>query len=291
MCMDEKSYIFFEDKNFSNIVVLSFIDFELTQLEFLEVKNKRSKIEYYFTAGPAIIEHIILSFPEIDMLTYLDADLYFFSSPEPLFDEMQNYSIGIISHKLSGIRKIYEKYGIYNVGWLTFRRNENGLKCLEIWKNDCLNWCYDYFDKQNDRFADQKYLEKWSDLFHDLKIIEHKGANVAPWNAGNYNIHLIDNKVFIADETLIFYHFSSLKQINARHFNTGISKYFYTPSEILKQNIYIPYIKNLLLNIQVTNNNLIAPRYKYNTINWRDTTQLWSVKIRKILFDEKIILD
>ncbi len=33
------------------------------------------------------------------MLTYIDSDIFFFNSPEAIFNEIKGYSVGIIEHK------------------------------------------------------------------------------------------------------------------------------------------------------------------------------------------------
>jgi len=64
----------------------------------------------------------------------LDADCYFFSSPESLFAELNDNSIVIVPHQFSKNNKKLEKNsGIYNAGFVMFKKDNNSLKCLHWW--------------------------------------------------------------------------------------------------------------------------------------------------------------
>ena len=45
--------------------------------------------------------------------------------------------------------------------------------------------------KDDDAFADQKYLDGWPGLFKNVTVVQRKSANVAPWNLDNYDIRTI----------------------------------------------------------------------------------------------------
>src|SRR6185312_2452525 len=105
-------------------------DLEETDCELAGSKQTRSRIEYYYTCGPAFLQYCLERFPEIDLLTLIDADLYFFSNPEPIFRELADASVGIIEHRFSEKQYALKRFGTYNVGWTSFRRDVNGLACL-----------------------------------------------------------------------------------------------------------------------------------------------------------------
>src|SRR5207237_1146927 len=89
------------------------------------------------------------------------------STIEPLFEEMQAKSIAIIAHRFSDAFRKWEWNGIYNVGWVTFRRDDNALSCLRWWREQCIEWCYDRIE--DNRFADQKYLDDWPTLLGSVR--------------------------------------------------------------------------------------------------------------------------
>ena len=190
------------------------------------------------------MQHILDINPNINALTYLDADLYFFDSPEAIFKEAVDCNVTIVSHKFNTRLKKFEKYGKYNVAWITFVRNAEGMRCLNDWAKDCLDWCHDFVD--GDKYGDQKYLDSWTIKYKDVCDLQHKGANLAPWNFANYKIIERDGKIYVDEQPLIFYHFAGLKQLDAHTFTTSANKYLFRLPKMIKLKIYLPFIKSLL---------------------------------------------
>ncbi|WP_288883164.1 hypothetical protein [Pedobacter panaciterrae] len=245
-CMCDESYSFLKEINYSNAKLVHFSELEKFIPELLFAKTNRSKVEYFYTCSPATCYYVLSNFNKINLVTYLDADLYFFSSPEPIFKEIGNSSIGIIEHKFGWLTKRNIIYGRFNVGWISFKRDYDGMKCLKDWMDDCIDWCYQKLE--GNRYADQKYLDQWPVKYNNICIIEHKGANLAVWNISNYRIRKENNDIYIDDDLLIFYHFANLKQIDHFLFKTDLSRVFKRTAGIIKTDIYIPYIIRLLSN-------------------------------------------
>ena len=245
-CMDDESFKTIKKIKKRGIIPISYNQLEIHYPELLIAKSNRSIIEYYFTCTSAICSFIFDNYSDTDLLTYLDADLYFFSSPEPIYKELEGASIGIIEHKFNFIGKLlYEKYGKYNVGWTSFKNDKVGRKCLEDWRLNCMSWCYDRLE--NGQFADQKYLDYWIEKYSGVHVIKYIGANLAPWNVGKYNIEidLKTKQVKVNKQNLIFYHFASFKQLDKYEYKTNISLYFTYLSIKIKNFIYLPYLSSL----------------------------------------------
>ena len=187
--------------------------------ELAACKDGRSKIEYYFTCTPCLPTYVFETNPDIADVTYLDADLYFYQSPDLVFDEIGDNSIAITPHKFSPAHKPAERYGIFNVAWITWRNDEAGRKCLADYRRNCLDWCYDR--EEDGKFADQKYLDSWPKDYPGVAILDHKGINVALWNVENYDFTKKDGEIFVDEQPLIFFHFHGVY-----HFGPGE---FYVP--------------------------------------------------------------
>jgi hypothetical protein len=241
--MDEVTYRILTDMQLPQVHLISLPDFEKDDFQLLQAKENRSLIEYYFTCTPSLPLYVLNHAPEVDIITYLDADLYFFSSIEPVYQELGNGSVLIIGHRFPPALKHMEIYGIYNVGMLSFRRDNNGLACLQSWRDSCLDWCYDRVE--NERFADQKYLDNWPDKFSGVVVLQHKGAGLAPWNLANYN-YTRKNKEFLIDgQPIIVYHFQGLKWINRWIYDANIKLYKTRLMGMVKYGVYIPYLMEL----------------------------------------------
>lgn len=246
MCMDDDSYSYMNSNPIKNTIPIHYSKMETFFPELLVAKQNRNKVEYFFTCSPVVCNYIIKNNLNIESITYLDSDLYFFSSPKIILDEIKNKSIAIIEHRFNWITRRQIKYGKYNVGWITFRNDDEGLKCISDWMLDCLNWCYQKVER--DRFGDQKYLNKWPEKYKNIHIIKCIGANVAIWNIGNYRFSKKNDQIMVDNEKLIFYHFANLNQISLSCFKTNLSRVFVKLSGIIKNDIYMPYVKTLIIN-------------------------------------------
>ena len=244
LCMDHKSHDILTQMALPNLKLIALEDFEKVDEELLAIKSTRSVVEYYFTCTPSLPLYVLNNFSDVDLITYLDADLYFFSDIAPIYEEISGYSIAIIEHRFPPHLLDRAKSGIYNVGWISFKRDKNGFNALNWWRERCLEWCYDRVEDK--RCADQKYLDDWLSRFDNVIVLQHKGVNVAPWNIANYAIHCKGESVWIDDQPLIFYHFHGFKQLTGRMYDTGLRAYKEILNDILRSAVYEPYLRMLL---------------------------------------------
>jgi len=243
LCMDNSCYNILSQMKLLNMNLISVADLEKSDLELLRAKRNRTLIEYYFTCTPSFLVFILSNHPEIDIITYLDADLFFFADPEPIYAEIGDHSIAIIEHRFPAYLHHMEQHGIYNVGWLSFRRDERALTCLRWWRSQCLEWCYDRVE--HGRFADQKYLDDWPDRFHGVVVLHHRGANLAPWNLPNYTIRGHGHRVCVDEQPLIFFHFHGFKQRRSWLYDPNLALFGVKLSKVVRSKIFAPYIQML----------------------------------------------
>ncbi len=254
LCWDDTAAQGIKNENLTDAIVVRPEQVEAYEPRLKEVRPTRSKIEYYFTVGPAFLEFVFSIDPEVDLLTYLDSDLYFFSSPEPIFEELGKNSIGIIDHCFSPSLIECRENGIYNVGWNMFRRDSFGLECLKWWKDRCIEWCFDYVD--GPRFADQKYLDDWPVRFKGVCVLKNPGANLACWNIANYRLEKGEKGLLVDGHPLIFYHFHGFKEIRPWLFDSSLRSSGLRLNSFLKNNLFMPYLKELF---RQTNGYHLAP--------------------------------
>ena len=244
LCMDHMTYEVLRSLELPGLHPIALDDFERDDEALRNSKQNRSKIEYYFTCTPSLPLFILKNWPDVDLITYLDGDLFFFANATPLFEEIGSASVAIIPHRFAPHIAHLEKHGIYNVGWLSFRRDSHGLACLRWWRERCIEWCYDRVE--NERFADQKYLDDWPTRFHNVCVVKHKGANVALWNVGNYRLRWVNGTVRVGDQPLIFFHFHGVKEVTDWLYSVDWEAYAVAPSLVLRRKIFARYIAILV---------------------------------------------
>lgn len=239
LCMDDIVYEQLKSMNLASVKLIRLQDFEGGDEELLNVKPTRTMVEYCWTISPSLPLYILKHNSDFKYITYLDSDLYFFSSPEVIFEEIGSASIAIVRHNYS--KELYyleERSGIYNVSWVTIKNDQYGLACLHWWRERCLEWCYNRFE--DGKLGDQIYLNDWLERFTGVHVIKNKGVNLAPWNVNKYHLSYANDKIFIDEDILVFYHFHSFKMFSRNNFLPYYSSYLISNHD--RELIYIEYM-------------------------------------------------
>lgn len=224
----------------NNVEVVSLSEIEAHFPDLPPCRSNRSLIEYYFTLTPHIVQYVFDKAPDAERVAYLDSDLFFFGPPAVVWRLADGAPAAIIPHNFQPAARHLEKYGTYNVGWVSFSRSNQGLACLDFWRTSCRDWCYDVPDRG--RFADQGYLDRFAEFAPDLAVIEHKGCNLGPWNIGRGNIYEEDGQVFVDGDPLIFFHFTGFKKgLFGRWYNSH-RLYRAITTDVMRDSIYRPYL-------------------------------------------------
>ena len=244
LCLDDATFDYCSNLSLPSLKPISLGELERADPELQATKATRSTVEYYFTCSPCLPLHVLRLNPTIDSVTYLDADLYFFSSPEPLFEEMGNGSILMIEHRFSAANSDHLKYGRFNVGYMSFRNDDSGRKCLEWWREQCVEWCYDRLEET--RFADQKYLDAWPSLFPGVVVSRNAGANLAPWNLDRHRVSRSNGRIYVDNSELVFFHFAGIRGRHTIWIDLGVSEYSTRVLPcVVRKHIYLPYLRLL----------------------------------------------
>jgi hypothetical protein len=173
-------------------------------------------------------------------LTYLDADLFFFSDPEKVFDGLGKCSIGITPHRLIPSKRHLEVNGRYNVGWVTFLDTRSGRSCLAQWANRVREKC-----SETEGCGDQLYLNDWPTDYPGEVCELGIGVNVAPWNVANWELTSNEGIVYLATPRLGDYEYDCVP-IVCYHFHEYIHGERLTNYELRdedRRRIYAPYVE------------------------------------------------
>lgn len=239
---DENCYHVLKKINLSKATIISLTEFE--DEELLKVKSSRNKAEYCWTSTSSTILYVLQKY-KVEMCTYLDADIFFYSSPKPIFDELGTKSILITEHRYSPQYNKEVKSGKYCVQFITLKNDENGLKALKWWRERCIEWCYARYE--DGKFGDQLYLNDWTERFEGVHVLQHLGGGIASWNVQQYKFSFENNRLIGTKNQsskkfeVIFYHFHYLRFFTNGKVELG--------RRVLTQNVidifYKPYIREL----------------------------------------------
>ena len=231
-----------------NLRIVGLSAVEADDPELAAAKANRSRVEYYFTLSPVWPRWLLKRYPEIEQITYVDADMALFGSLDPVFQAMDEAraSVLVTAHRFPSWLTAYERHGRFNVGILSWRRTPAGIACLDRWRGECLTWCYDRLEA--DRYADQKYLDAWpAALGNDLCVLEHAGVNYAPWNWRSCPwIVGRDGRVGVGGMPLLLFHAARFRPLlGTIWWQSGHLDYGVMPFR-LRNAIYGPYARLLM---------------------------------------------
>lgn len=240
LCLDVQTEVLLKRLELPQVRPVPRQEFERNDTALAAARIGRSRTEYYFTCTPSWLCYLFDHYAEIDLVTYVDADLFFFTSPEPLFKELGAASIQLIEHRFPPRLQHLAVYGRFNVGWISVRRDASGLGFTRWWRERCLEWCYNRLE--SGRYADQGYLTEVEARFAHVNIACHPGANLALWNIEGVTLTRLGNRVMVDGQALLFYHFHNLRQVELGWYDMGTDLYDLEPLPIMRQQIYAPYL-------------------------------------------------
>lgn len=202
---DEKVREIIEPERFANrVAVRPLASVEDDRLR--AIRHTRSWVEYLWTLTPTVMLYA-LDFFEDDDIAYVDADLFFVRDLDPLYREIWLAHSAVIPHRWTPRHADrLRPNGIYNVSWNYADRHAKPF--LEEWRDSVIQWCGRTNKGQG--VGDQGYLDVLQPKY-DCHIVQHLGANLAPWSQEQYEYEWRDGNLWIdGKDPLLFYHFHEL---------------------------------------------------------------------------------
>ncbi len=183
---------------------------------FEDMAFKYDIVEFSTSIKPFAIQYLFDK--GYEMVMYLDPDIYVYQKLNKLFTKLRDSTIILTPHSVDGIMvgadlHYYDDFllcGVYNLGFVGMKNNENGRKIIEWWSNKLERECV--YDKMY--FVDQKWMELCPAIFDGVKILREKDLNIAWWNFRERKLTLNTNPYVdnFGEETAVsFIHFSNFK--------------------------------------------------------------------------------
>jgi len=225
LCMDSELEQALSRLDLPNVRLLSLAAVETPDL--LRVKGGRSRAEYCWTITPFTPRFVFEADPSVGRVTYVDADVWFRKSPQPLFGELERSGkdVLITDHAYAAEHDKSATSGQYCVQFVTFTRS-GGEVVRKWWEERCLEWCFARFE--DEKFGDQMYLDDWPERFaRHVHVLEHQEWTLAPWNATRFPY-----------SAAVMYHFHGLRILTGR--KVSLADYPLPPAVV--SNVYEPYL-------------------------------------------------
>jgi hypothetical protein len=244
LCMDDASYEALRRMKPDHATVLPAGDVEARDARLGAARESRSRAEYYFTIKPFFISRVLGAVPDGALLTYLDSDLFFFSRLDPDDPPFRECSIVLSPHRYPPAERHRERYGLYNAGLVAVRRDARGEAFLEWWRERCIEWCRDRVE--DDRYADQKYLDRVPGRFGGVGFFSQNGINLAPWNVRSHPVLERGGRLTADGDPLVLFHFHGLRALGGGRYDSNARNFRFRMSPVLRERVYKPYVVSLL---------------------------------------------
>ena len=201
LCIDFETWQKVGELNLKNVS-----RFKLERLEAIDIELQQSKnnppskygtqySQYCWTLTPYFTNYILKNFiKENEYLMYVDADIYFYGSPQRIIDEMNGESVGIHTHRFTEPFRETDS-GWYNCGIVVFKNNPSGITASALWKHLLINHNNIYREKYG-TCGDQKYLELIKEKF-TCCVFDKNILHGAPWCCND-----------LKNKEILWYHFS-----------------------------------------------------------------------------------
>lgn len=204
VCLDSLVFEQLNTLQLQHIRLISLSEIENDRL--LSVKKERSWKEYCWTMTPFVCEAVFDRDHDIEQVSYVDSDVFFFSDPSLLYTEFSSSGkdVLITEHAFDPVYAVSESFGKFCVQFLIFKRSAKGLEVMRWWQDRVIEWCYARVE--DGKMGDQKYLDSFPELFPDaVHILTQKEKTLAPWNVRYYE------KKLRGELRPVFYHFHQFR--------------------------------------------------------------------------------
>ena len=114
---------------------------------------------------------------------------------------------------------------------------------MRWWQERCIEWCYER--NENGKYGDQGYLNEWPERFQRVHVVQHKGANVAPWNVANFAVTCRDEHLMVDEAPLLFFHFHGFKKLASGIYDSNLARSGARLGPVLRERVYGAYIQEL----------------------------------------------
>lgn len=178
--------------------------------QILEKYGDKDMDALRWSLKPVLINHLLNN--EFEKVIYVDCDIFFFKSPQFLFDELDQSDVLLTPHwRCSRPEEDFKDFvrhythGLFNGGFVGC--NRNGMEAMNWWAEACAYVCK--VQKSKGLFVDQSHLGMLPVMFEKVKILKHRGCNVANWNQVECKRTSVGEEVLINQrDPVVFIHFT-----------------------------------------------------------------------------------
>jgi lipopolysaccharide biosynthesis glycosyltransferase len=175
-------------------------------------------VEINTAVKPSYFEYFAAKYPQSDNIIFFDPDILVYTPLSDIEQKLNEWNIILTPHLLKPIEddhhafRIHEadilNHGVFNLGYIALRRNEETDRFIRWWKERLSEQCR--HDLCNGLFVDQLWCNLVPCYFDKVLIDKHPGMNMAYWNLQERVVSKQDDRYKVNGVfDLVFFHFST----------------------------------------------------------------------------------
>jgi hypothetical protein len=187
---------------------------ELSIDGFEEMYQNYNIIELNTAVKPFYMDYLFKRDSSVDIVAYFDPDIMFFEKIDDLEEKIRKSPIVLTPHFFKPTSRKFERLeilclgvGVYNLGFIALKRNEQSFTFLDWWMERLRYYCK--IQQDASLFVDQKWID-FAPIFYEKIELLHEGHNVAYWNLQERIVSEREKRYWVNQTyPLVFFHFSS----------------------------------------------------------------------------------
>lgn len=151
----------------------------------------------------------------LDRVFYFDPDILVLSTLTSLEQQLQRSTMVLTPHITEPLddaqrpsERIILMSGVYNLGFLGMRLNDETSGFLKWWQERLYRYCL--HDIHNGFFVDQSWMDLAPAFLPNVTIERNPAFNIAYWNLSHRRLHQKGSQWYVDGERAGFFHFSGL---------------------------------------------------------------------------------
>ena len=192
---DEAAVIWIEDLDIPDV------EFKALIFDVLELNTN---------VKPTVMRHLLAQHRRC---AYLDPDTFLYGPFTPVWEGLDAANVVVTPHLIdpeSTVDRVMQqdllRHGGFNLGFIGVAATPEADRFLAWWEQCCLN--FGFHAPADGLFVDQKFVDHAHMYFDGVKVLRHRGLNIAYWNLHERPMRHDGARWMAGNDPLVFMHFS-----------------------------------------------------------------------------------